>query len=412
MRVMISDTPPTQRAASCLAYAAVGAACAALSWVSAADESVAAKPAFTEAEIMIILSHGPWGGYAPPDPTNRVSGKPEAIELGMRLFFDQRLSGAGTVSCATCHVPERNWTDNLRRSVGMTEMDRNTPTLMNLFGARWYGWDGAADSLWFQSLRPILDERELAATPRHVARLVRSDDQLSCRYRKAFGAPPSPTDDDAVLVGVGKALAAFQETLMSGATPFDQFRDALARGAPPSSWRYSEPAQRGLKIFIGKGGCTSCHAGPNFTNGEFFSTGLSGQAPTGKPDPGRRAGIRKLLDNRFNLLGPYNDDATGASAARTRQASFEKAGPGEFKVPSLRNLMLTPPYGRDGQVDTIAEVVRHYAGRDPVRLHAKDGRPGTPLNLTPREQTDLVVFLESLTTFSNPWRPEDGGQCH
>jgi cytochrome c peroxidase len=412
MRVMISGTHPTKRVASRLARAAAGAACAALSWASPADESVTAKPAFTDAEIRTILSHGPWGASAPPDPTNRVSGRPEAIELGMRLFFDQRLSGSGSVSCATCHVPERNWTDNLRRSVGMAEMDRNTPTLMNLFGARWYGWDGASDSLWLQSLRPILDERELASTPRHVAQLVRGDDQLSCRYRKAFGAAPSPTDDDAVLVGVGKALAAFQETLVSGATPFDQFRDALARGKPPSSWNYSEPAQRGLKIFIGKGGCTSCHAGPNFTNGEFFRTGLSGGTAPGKSDTGRSAGIRKLLESRFNLLGPFSDDATGASAARTRQASLEKAGPGEVKVPSLRNLMLTPPYGRDGEVDTISEVVRHYAGLDPVRMHAKDGRPASPINLTPREQTDLVVFLESLTTFSNPWRPEDAGHCY
>jgi cytochrome c peroxidase len=265
--------------------------------------------------------------------------------------------------------------------------------------------------LWSQSLRPILDARELAATPRHVAQLVRTDEQLSCRYRKTFGFPPSATDDEAVFVDVGKALAAFQETLMSGATPFDRFRDALARAQPPSAWNYSEPAQRGLKIFIGKGGCTACHAGPNFTSGEFFNTGLSRFAPLGKPDPGRQAGIRKLLESRFNLLGPYNDDTTGASAAHTRQASLEKGNFGEFKVPSLRNLILTMPYGRDGRVDTLAEVVRHYADLDPIRLHAKDGRPAQPLNLTAREQTDLVVFLESLSTFSNPWRPDDGGRC-
>jgi cytochrome c peroxidase len=409
---MVSDTSRVKRTASRIACAAVGAACVMLPWVSPADESSSARPVFTDGEIKIILSHGPWPAPAPLDATNRVSGKPDAIEFGTRLFFDQRLSGKGTVSCASCHVPERNWTDNRRRGIGMAEVDRNTPTLMNLLAGRWYGWDGASDSLWSQSLRPILDERELAATPSHVARLVRNDEQLSCRYRKAFGTPPSPTDDEAVFVDVGKALAAFQETLVSGATPFDRFRDAMARGQPPAAGSYSEPAQRGLKIFIGKGGCTSCHSGPNFTNGEFFNTGLSRFAPLGKPDPGRHAGIRQLLESRFNLLGPYNDDATGASAARTRQISLEKENFGEFKVPSLRNLILTAPYGRDGGVDTIAEVVRHYAGLDPVRLHAKDGRPAKALNLTPREQTDLVVFLESLSTFSNPWRPDDGGQCH
>ena len=409
---MIFNAGRTKPTASRIACAMVGAACAMLPWASPADESVTAKPAFTDSEIRIILSHGPWPAPVPYDPTNRVSGKRDAIEFGTRLFFDQRLSGHGTMSCASCHVPERNWTDNLRRGVGMAEVDRNTPTLMNLIAGRWYGWDGAADSLWSQSLRPILDQRELAATPRHVAQLVRNDEQLSCRYRKTFGSAPSPTDDEAVFVNIGKALAAFQETLLSGATPFDRFREALARAQPPSAWNYSEPAQRGLKIFIGKGGCTTCHAGPNFTSGEFFNTGLSRFAPLGKPDPGRHAGIRQLLNSRFNLLGPYNDDTTGASAAHTRQVSLEKSNFGEFKVPSLRNLILTAPYGRDGNVDTIAEVVRHYADLDPVRLHAKDGRPAKPLNLTPREQTDLVVFLESLSTFSNPWRPDDGGRCY
>jgi len=387
-----------------------GAACVLLAGTSPAQD-LAAKPVFTDSEIKIILSHGPWPAPAQADPTNRVSGKADAIEFGTRLFFDQRLSAKGTVACASCHVPERNWSDNLTRGVGMSEVDRNTPTLMNLLAGRWYGWDGASDSLWSQSLRPILDERELAATPRHVAQLVRSDEQLSCRYRKAFGTPPSPTDDEAVFVGVGKALAAFQETLVSGRTPFDRFRDALAGVERPSLGDYSEPAQRGLKIFIGKGGCTSCHSGPNFTGGGFFRTGLSKFAPSGQPDPGRQAGIRRLMESRFNLLGPYNDDKTGAGAARTREAPLEKASFGEFKVPSLRNLILTAPYGRDGGVETLAEVVRHYAGLDPVSLHAKDGRPAKPLDLTPREQTDLIVFLQSLSTFSNPWRPDDGGEC-
>jgi cytochrome c peroxidase len=394
-----------------IACAVSAAACASWAGTSPAQQDSGAKPVLTDSEIKIILSLGPWPVPARPDPTNRVSGKPEAIVFGTRLFFDQRLSGSGTVSCSSCHVPERNWTDNLTRGVGMSEVDRNTPTLVNLSASRWYGWDGASDSLWSQSLRPILDTRELAATPRHVAQLVRDDEQLSCRYRKAFGVPPPPTDDEAVLVDVGKALAAFEETLVSGRTPFDRFRDALAGAERPSLDIYSEPALRGLKIFIGKGGCAACHSGPNFTGGEFFNTGLSRFAPRGQPDPGRPAGIRQLMESRFNLLSAYNDDKTGASAARTREASLEKTGFGEFKVPSLRNLMLTAPYGRDGSIETVAEVVRHYADLDPVSLHAKDGRSAKPLHLTAQEQTDLVVFLQSLSTYSNPWSPDDGGQC-
>ena len=383
-------------------------------WVaSVTAQTPAAANIFTAVEIKKILSHGPWPVSATPakDVTNRVSGNTDAIEFGTRLFFDQRLSGSGKVACASCHVAERNWTDNLKRGVGAAEVERNTPTVFNLRGSNWYGWDGAADSLWLQSIRPLLNEREHATTPRQVAQLVRGDDQLSCRYRKVFGAAPSPTDDESVMVGIAKALSAFQETLVSGRTPFDMFRETLAKGAAPSAWNFSEPATRGLKLFIGKGGCTNCHSGPNFSNGEFFTTGLSQFKPQGKPDPGRPDGVRQLVESQFNLLGRYNDDASGNSAAHTKKVAMEKNAQGEFKVPSLRTLVLTAPYGRDGRVETIAEVVRHYADIDPISAHAKDGRPAVPLKLSLREQTDLVVFLESLSTFNNPWRPDDGGRC-
>ena len=399
---MTSRTSRAGLNVSSIALGVVVAAVMALpAWTGSADETV--PPRLTGGEIKIIVSHGPWPARVGADPTNRVSGMPDAIELGTLLFFDQRLSGSGTKACATCHVPERNWTDNLSRGMGMIELDRNTPTLMNLRGQRWYGWDGAADSLWSQSLRPIVDARELAATPRHVANLVRGDEQLSCRYQRVYGAPPSSTDDEAVLVNVGKVLAAFQETLVSGSTPFDQFRNALARGEPASPLTYSIPAQRGLQIFIGKGGCTSCHSGPNFTSGEFFKTSFSRLEPPSRPDPGRDVGARQLRESRFNLLGTYNDDATGASAAHTRQVAGGQGSYGEFKTPSLRNLILTAPYGHRGDVETIAEV---------VRIHANDGQAVGAPDLTPREQTDLVVFLESLSTFANPWRPDDAGRCH
>ena len=176
----------------------------------------------------------------------------------------------------------------------------------------------------------------------------------------------------------------------------------MARGESPSSLSYSAPAQRGLQIFIGKGACTSCHSGPNFTNGEFFRSSLSQSERHTKRDPGRYLVARPLRESRFSLLGPYSDDPTGASAAHTRALAIGDGSYGEFKVPSLRNLMLTAPYGHNGDVETIAEV---------VRLHANDGQPAGAADLTVREQTDLIVFLESLSTFANPWRPDDAGRC-
>jgi cytochrome c peroxidase len=399
--------PNRQRTAFRIACAA--AAFALLPFATRAADQ--AKVTFTEAEIQQILSHGPWPASAPADPTNRASGRMDAIELGTRLFFDTRLSANGRMACGSCHVPERNWTDNLARGMGSIEVDRNTPTIANLRTQRWFGWDGGADSLWSQSLRPILDKRELGATAKHVAQLVRGDEQMSCRYKKALGNAPSPTNDEEVLVGVGKVLASFQETLVSGGTSFDKFRDGIAKGLDPDKLLYSEPARRGLRLFIGKGACTTCHSGPNFTGGEFFNTGLSRHAPQGKPDPGREDGIRQVKESRYNLLSEYNDDATGESREHLRKMVLEKSATGEFKVPSLRNLLMTAPYGRDGRVDKLSDVIRHYSELDPVRLRARDGQPGTPLKLTKAEQTDLLVFLESLSTFTNAWRPEEGGRC-
>lgn len=191
----------------------------------------AEDPGLAALEARKILLHGPWPQPVLPDRSNRASGDPDAVALGRSLFFDPRLSGDGTLSCATCHRPERAFTDARARARGRETLDRNTPTVLNLGLAHWFGWDGAADSLWLQSLKPIVHPAELAADAAHVARLVRDDPALACRYRRAFdSARLAGADPEPVLVDAGKAIAAFLETLESGRTPFDDFRDALARG--------------------------------------------------------------------------------------------------------------------------------------------------------------------------------------
>ena len=334
----------------------MGTKAVAVSLCLLAGTSIAANDVqFTESEVRAILSHGPWPTPIASDPTNRASGQRAAVELGERLFFDTRLSINGNFSCGTCHVPERNWTDNRVRGVAAAEVDRNTPTLMNARLGHWYGWDGGADSLWSQSIRPILDRRELGASPRHVAELMRKDEELACRYRRTFGAPPSPTDDDEVLVNVGKILAAFQETFETPPTPFDRFRNALAKGERVKDGLYSDAAQRGLKTFVGKGNCASCHSGPNFTNGEFRNNGFSS-------DPGRPEGLKLARASRFNLASVYNDHPQKAVRP------VQEPETGAFKVPTLRHLMLTAPYGHDGKRETLADVVRHYSEKGSAAL--------------------------------------------
>ena len=350
-----------------------------------------------DVEKRAILRHGPWPAPWSRDPSNRVSGKPAAIELGERLFFEPRLSPSGKVLCSTCHAPFRGWQDGRARALGHTdEVERNTPSVLNVRYGRWFGWDGAGDSLWAQSIRPILDAREMGGSVAQAAALVRGDPGLSCRFEKVFGA--LSRDDGSILAAIGKALAAFQETLVTGRTPFDDFRDALQRGDVEAMQRYPAAAQRGLRLFVGKGNCSACHSGPAFTNGEFHDTGVPFFVGGGGVDPGRHAGIKKLLESEFNLLGRFSDDRSGKAAVKTRHVVAEHRNFGEFKVPSLRNVAVTAPYMHNGSLATLADVVRHYSELSMDRLHA-DGEKMLlrPLRLTAEESADLVAFLESLT---------------
>jgi cytochrome c peroxidase len=241
-----------------------------------------------------ILAHGPWPPAPRRDPSNRVSGKPEAIALGERLFFEPRLSGTGSVLCATCHVPYRSFQDSRVRAFGLEETDRNTPTLLNVgFYPRW-GWEGARDSLWSQSIRPLLEPREMRSSASHVGEFVRT--YAAADYEKTFGRPPS-ADDAEILADVGKALAAFQETLVTRRTAFDEFHDSLQNHASNS---YPLAARRGLRIFVRA--CDTCHAGPGFSSGAIVRG---------------------------------------------------------FRVPGLRNVALTAPYMHDGSIAALRDAVAH-----------------------------------------------------
>lgn len=364
---------------------------------------------WSEEEVRAIGSHGPWPPPPSVDPSNRVSGKPAAVALGERLFNDVRLSGDASMSCASCHKAERNWSDGRARAIGRGELDRRTPSLWNVGHGHWFGWDGAADSLWAQSLRPIIEPREMASSAGRVAGLLRSDPRLNCFYRRAYRAAPGD-DDEALLVDAAKALAAFQETLVSPRTAFDEFRDALLAGDGEGAARYPATAQRGLKIFIGPGKCNACHFGPRFTNGEFGDVGIPFFVRPGEVDFGRLGGLAKLTASPFNRLGPYSDDKSGSSALRTRHVQRLHANFGEFRVPGLRQLGSTGPYMHNGHLATLQDVVRHYSEVSPDRLHS-DGVPLVrPLGLSADDQVDLVAFLRSLAA-EPAVRPASRTEC-
>jgi cytochrome c peroxidase len=351
---------------------------------------------FSDAETRAILRHGPWPPPTRRDPSNRVSGDVQAIALGQQLFFDVRLSANGAVACATCHIPAQGWTDGRKQGRGLAALDRNVPTIVNAGLLRWFSWDGGADSLWGQALRALLHPHEMAASAQQIAGLVRSDAMLACGYRTAFRHEPLHQSEEQVLVDLAKAIAAFVETVVSGRTAFDAFRDALARDDYATAAVYPIAAQRGLRIFVGHGRCNACHVGPNFTNGEFHDVGVPFLVAPGRVDAGRYDGIRRLRTDRFNLLGAYSDDSTGAAATKTKHVDLQQANFGQFKTPSLRNVALTAPYMHDGRFATLHDVVKHYSELDIERLHVHGEALLRPLRLSAREIDDVAAFLHSL----------------
>lgn len=361
---------------------------------------------WTADETARIVAHGPWPPPPARDPGNALSGQPAAIALGRALFFDARLSAGGVLACASCHLPQRGFADGRPRGLGRSApggradapLDRHTPTLLNAGQHRWWGWDGAFDSLWSQALQPLLTPLEMGSDPVQTAALLQTDAPLACLWRQAMGAPP-PADPQAVLVPLAKALGAYVATLHSQRTAFDRFRDALARGDTVAAARYPLAAQRGLRIFIGRGNCSTCHAGPLFSNGEFGDIGARFFSRPGVVDPGRHGGISTLLASKFNLLGTHADPAApgpGDPALKTRHVLSQHRNFGEFKVPGLRHVAQTAPYLHDGQKATLGDVVDHYDTLSPDRLHADGEQILKPLQLQGSERVDLLAFLHSL----------------
>jgi cytochrome c peroxidase len=352
---------------------------------------------FSEAEKTLIAQHGPWPPDLPHDSSNRVSGNAAAVSLGEMLFFDHQLGLDSGLSCASCHDPGKGFTDGRITARGRVPLERNTTGLLNLKGNRWFGWGGENDSLWAQSIRPILAAEEMASSPSQLKAVLLGRPRYQEFYRRAFGRAVVDDDDVQVLVNAGKALAAYQETLVSPRSAFDEFREALLTGDRQAMQLYSASAQRGLRIFIGAGRCNLCHVGPGFSNGEFGDVGIPYFTTSGV-DAGRYRGIQQLRMNRFNLLGDYNDGDAGENAISTTHLQLTQRNWGEFKIPGLRGVALTAPYMHNGSLASLRDVVTHYSKLDEDCLHSDGEKILRPLNLDPTQIDDLVNFLRSLGT--------------
>ena len=366
-----------------------------LSALATSEKSQGDSPEiFSASELAFIKSHGPWPVETTVDPSNRFSGNPDAIVWGQSLFHDTRLSREGKISCASCHLRDLSFADGRSTSRGVGKVDRNAIALANLRLNRWYGWDGQSDNLWAQSIHPILDQREMNATTDIIAERIKNQDDLQTNYKSLVGISPLDQTADTILVNVAKALAAYQETIQTPASQFDRLRkDILAK----QTTSVDASLLNGLKLFVGKGKCSFCHFGPNFTNGEFHDIGLPFFKEDGGVDSGRFGGIQALKASPYNRLGSFSDEPqdqaveSPASFVRLQHRNW-----GEFRVPALRNVARTAPYMHNGSLETLEEVVRHYSTVNPDRLHADGEILLQPLNLTEQEIRDLVAFLEIL----------------
>lgn len=350
---------------------------------------------FSQTEIQKIASLGPWPLDKKIDTTNSLSQLKLAQSLGEKLFHDPQLSDNKLISCANCHQPNNAFTDKKNLAQGLHLGSRNTPSLWNVSLKRWYGWGGDIDTLWGASLRALLDPKEMGATETSITHYLTTQPQL-INALSAFPLWQEAKSAQNKLVVIGKLLAAYQELLISEKSEFDYFREALIKQDDKAMAEYSDSKKRGLKLFIGKGNCQICHSGPLFSNKEFADIGMSYFDREGKVDKGRYQGIKSLKASPFSTLGAYNQDMSEASRIQAKHLVLKHRNFGEFMVPSLRNIALSPPYMHQGDLKDLDQVINHYSDLDEERLHTDGVAILQSLHLSETEKADLKAFLESL----------------
>jgi cytochrome c peroxidase len=363
-------------------------------------------------------------GTLPADPSNRYADSQLAAAFGATLFFEPRLSGNGEVSCSTCHKIDRQFQDDLPLAQGIGTTDRRTMPLTGVAWSPWQFWDGRKDSLWAQALGPLEDAREHGGNRTAYVHVIAK--HLRDRYERIFGPLPDlaglPHDAgplgteaqkvawnaipaakqaeiDTVFANLGKSLAAFERSIRHEETRFDRFARTLGSGEKPTGdAALSESEALGLKLFIGRANCVTCHTGPRFTDDHFHNTGVP-QADGLPEDLGRSTAIDKALADPFNCLGRHSDAKPEQCGELRFVAKDNPEMIRAFKTPSLRGATSRPPYMHSGQIATIENVIDHYAAA-PV---APSGHTELqPLTLSEREKQALIAFLRTLDRATAP----------
>lgn len=355
-----------------------------------------------------------------PDPSNRVGDYSAAAAFGHRLFFDQRLSSTGTVSCATCHLPEQDFQDARALAQGVGTTARRTMPVAGTAHGAWFFWDGRADSQWGQALGPLESAVEHGGDRTQYAHVVAAHYRRD--YERVFGPLPDlrglpghagPVEDTAraaawrripparqrdvsrVYANLGKAIAAYERRIAFAPSRFDRFVERELAGQPHDTSSAFTPDERaGLRLFTGKANCLQCHNGPLFTDQHFHNTGVPAPAAPLPADSGRAVGVRQALAGEFNCTSPYSDAAPDECQELRFAVTEGEALVRAYKTPSLRNVAQRAPFMHAGQIATLSGVLAHYR-RAPA---APQGHSELkPLRLSPRELRQLEAFLRTLT---------------
>lgn len=365
---------------------------------------------------------------APADPSNRVEQLPAAAALGKRLFNDVRFSRNHAVSCASCHAPDKQFQDGLAQAKGVGTGTRRAMPLMGAGHSPWLFWDGRKDSLWSQALGPLEDAVEHGGNRTRYAQLLRS--HYRAEYEALFGSLPElaqlppdagPLGDAAeraawaamtpaareqvsrVFANMGKAIAAYERTLGHGPSRVDRYAQALVANDAGGQQVLTGQELKGLRLFIGKGQCITCHSGPLLSDQHFHNTGVP-PLDRSRPDAGRAAAVAKVLRDEFNCLGPFSDAKSEQCQELRFMVTDDPLLEAAFKTPSLRNVALRPPYMHAGQFASLDEVVAHYAKSPPAVRGVSELATGgaaraerKSIRLSAQEIQDLVVFLGALS---------------
>jgi cytochrome c peroxidase len=303
------------------------------------------------------------------------------VELGKSLFFDTRLSGDATISCASCHDPKLAFTDGLPLSKGYpgSLYFRNTPTILNAAHQTYFYWDGrmSGDDLPSLVRDHIAEAHFMQADGRLVIERMRQVPEYERQFKEVYGGEPS----------YGKilnAVSAFVRSMNSENAPIDKFLTG-------DQSALSESAQRGFVLFNGKAKCIRCHHGPMFSDGHFHSVGVPPN-PDVFTNPERHITFRRFF--RTIGIGEYATIRFDMGCACVTKDDQQMA---HFRTPSLREVSRTAPYMHNGMLATLEEVVSFYndGGGKSVRSKEADLRP---LGLSAGEQSDLVELLKAFSS--------------